>query len=273
MFLNVFVDFYNSILINIDDFVKIIFKAILIIIIGYFIIKFLKRFIRLVLKKSKLDNIIISFVMSIFTCILYVIYVFVIASVFRVPTTSLAAIIASSGVAIGLALKDSLSSIANGLVILVTKPFKEGDFINVDGQEGDVIAINMITTVLLTPDNKRIIIPNTTVTSSNIINYESNSTRRLDFDFNISYKYDTSIVKKVIEDAVKKNKLILKTPKHSIFVLSNNNNGLIYSCRVWVKTEQHWSLKIELLEQIVNNLKQNNIEITVNKLDVKIENV
>lgn len=246
-------------------------KGVLTIVIGYFVIKIIKSLLKRILYRSPLDNTICTFLLSIFSAVLYILYLIVIAASFNISTTNIAAIVAASSVAIGLALKDSLSNIANGLLLVVNKPFREGDYVNIGGTEGTVYAIHMVTTVLITPDNKKITIPNNTVTSSNVINYNGRTTRRLEILFTASYNCDVELVKKTIKDVAVKHKYVLKNPAPTVRLDSQADSALVYTCRVWVNCENYWDVKWDLNEQMIEAFKDKNIDIPFNQLDVRVK--
>ncbi len=249
----------------------IILKGILVAIVGLIVLKIIRAIIKRILFRSPLDNTISSFIFSIITALLYLFYIFIVASSFTIPMDSVLALVASIGVAIGLALKDSLSNIANGILLVTTKPFKEGDFVSINGTEGTVVGINMVTTVLQTPDNKIITIPNNSVMSANIVNYNGKNTRRLDLNFTVGYNEDIDTIKSLLLSLCTKHKMILKNPVPFIKVKEHSERGIVFLVRIWVNSDNYWTVNFDLLEQVLKEFKNNNIDIPYKPLNIKME--
>lgn len=177
--------------------------AVLFLLIGMFLIKQIMRILKRAFNRSNMDGIMSSFIRSVAKIILYVLLIVIALSILDVPMDSIVAVIASAGVAIGLALKDSLSNLAGGFIILFSKPLKEGDTIEADGVMGKVEAITILYTRIVTVDNKTVFIPNGVVASGKIINYTDKETRRVDLNFGISYEDDIDAARAVLLDEVK----------------------------------------------------------------------
>ena len=180
--------------------------AVLFLLIGMFLIKQIMRILKRAFNRSNMDGIMSSFIRSVAKIILYVLLIVIALSILDVPMDSIVAVIASAGVAIGLALKDSLSNLAGGFIILFSKPLKEGDTIEADGVMGKVEAITILYTRIVTVDNKTVFIPNGVVASGKIINYTDKETRRVDLNFGISYEDDIDAARVVLLDEVKANR-------------------------------------------------------------------
>ena len=177
--------------------------AVLFLLIGMFLVKQIMRILKRAFNRSNMDGIMSSFIRSVAKIILYVLLIVIALSILDVPMDSIVAVIASAGVAIGLALKDSLSNLAGGFIILFSKPLKEGDTIEADGVMGKVEAITILYTRIVTVDNKTVFIPNGVVASGKIINYTDKETRRVDLNFGISYEDDIDAARAVLLDEVK----------------------------------------------------------------------
>lgn len=199
-----------------------------------------------------------------------IIWVLLFLNIVGVETASIGSIIASVGVAVGLAVQGSLSNFAGGIVILVTRPFKVGDYINAQGVEGTVEDIRMFYTHLTTVDNKVVLVPNGTLSSGVIVNVNAKDTRRVDEVFSISYECDYNKAVKVITDAINSCDLILKDQDVFVRMGEHGDSGINVKTRVWVKTEDYWTVHFYLLETVRKALDDNNIEIPYNKLDVNI---
>ena len=174
--------------------------AIVLVVVGLKGIKWLRKWIRTSEKLNKIDNSLRSFMISFSSVVLYIVLFITVAVILGIPTTSFITMLASCGVAIGLALQGSLSNFAGGIMILLFKPFKVGDYIDAAGESGTVTEISVVYTELLSVDNKRIIIPNGTITNSVIENYSAENIRRVDFTFNTAFDCDIEKVKKVITE-------------------------------------------------------------------------
>ena len=176
--------------------------AILFLLIGFFLVKQIMRILKRAFNRSNMDGIMSSFIRSVAKIVLYVLLIVIALSILDVPMDSIVAVIASAGVAVGLALKDSLSNLAGGFIILFSKPLKEGDTIEADGVTGKVEAITILYTRIVTADNKTVFIPNGVVASGKIINYTDKDTRRVDLNFGISYEDDIDAARKVLLEQV-----------------------------------------------------------------------
>lgn len=238
-------------------------------------LKLIKWAIKL-LQKSKLfqkiDKSLASFILSFIKILLYVVLFMTVASTLGVPLTSFVTILGSAGVAIGLALQGGLSNIAGGIIILLFKPFEVGDFIDTHADSGTVKAINLFYTVLVTADNKVISIPNGNLANQPMVNYSKNELRRLDIDFSVSYKNNSDEVKKVLNNLIKDERVIIEEGKEPFVGITNYlDSSVTYTVRVWVNNSEYWNLKFYLLEESKKMFEENNIEIPYPQLDVHIE--
>ena len=247
-----------------------IFLGLIALVIGFFVVKLLKLILRRIFGRLPINTTISKFLYSILTAAIYVIYFLVVLSSFGIPMTGFLALIGSIGVAVGLALKDSLSNIANGIMLVVMRPFKIGDFVNVNGVEGTVIAINMVSSVIQTGDNKVITIPNNSILSNNIINYDAMSTRRVDMTFGVSYDSNIEEVKKALLDLANTNSKILKDPAPICVLAEQASSSLNFKLRFWVKNGDNWSTQWQLNEDVVKKFNELGIEIPYDQLDVRM---
>jgi len=240
------------------------------IIIGMLAIKIVCNSLKKLFNKKKVDSIVSSFVVKIVYVILIIILVVAVFDVLDVSTAPFVAVLGAAGLALALSLQDSLSNIAGGIIIIVTKPFKKDDYIGIVGAEGSVKKITMLTTILFTFDNKKIVIPNNVMAKSNIINYSAMPTRRLDIKFNVAYGTKIEDVKRVIGELIKNDNRVLEEPPVQIVLLEQANSSLVFSIRIWVKNEDFWNVNFAMQEGIYNSLTNAGIEIPYNKLDVNI---
>lgn len=248
---------------------KIIF-AIILLFVGFKIIKYINKLIKRILDKSQTDNSVTTFALSIISIFLKIVLVLSLLPMVGFQTTSLVAILGSAGLAIGLALQGSLANFAGGVLILILKPFVVGDYIkeNSAGNEGVVSAIDIFYTTLKTIDNKTIVIPNGALSNNSIINFTKASTRRLDLKIGVSYSSDLLVVKEILNELVLKHPLVLKQEENSVNVSELGDHAVIFLIIAWCDTENYWKLKFDLNEQIKIKLDQEGINIPFPQLDV-----
>ena len=246
--------------------------AIIIFVIGLKLTSCISKWIRKSPKLDKLDSSLRSFLSSFVKIVMYIVLIITIAMILGVPATSFITILASCGVAIGLALQGSLSNFAGGLMILFFKPFKIGDFIEASGETGTVAEISVVYTELLTLDNKRITIPNGALTNSVIKNYSSEELRRVDLTFNVAYSSDDQKVKSIIKDIVDAHPKALKEPEAFIRMSEHSDSALVYTVRVWCKNSDYWTVYLDILENVKAAFDKNNITIPFPQVDVHINN-
>lgn len=242
--------------------------ALIVMIIGFKIINVLESKLKKPHKFSKLDASVKTFIISFITIALKIVLMVIVLSIVGVPMASLVTIVGSCAVAIGLALQGGLSNIAGGLMILIFKPFKVGDYIVSNGLEGTVKSITMFYTTITTFDNKVIQLPNANLSNSNIINVSANKTRRVDLEISVSYNTDIDKVKKVVGDILNKHELILQDKEKVVRLKNHAESALIFTVRSWVLSENYWSVYFDLMESIKKSFDKNNIEIPYNQLDV-----
>ena len=248
--------------------------ALIIYVVGTRLIKLLMNITAKALEKANLDAGVQSFLKSALKIVLNVVLVFIIISYFGIATTGLAALFASAGVTVGLALQGSLSNLAGGVLILVLKPFKVGEYIISGGDEGTVISIEILCTKLRTGDNKVVIIPNGTLANSTITNVSREEFRRVDFVFGVAYDSDLKLVKNLLQTVGERHELVLHDEDHAIKVFINEfaASSIDFGFRVWCKNSDYWTVKWELMEQVKDIFDANKIEIPFNQLDVHMQN-
>lgn len=218
-------------------------KALLVFIVGRFLISMINKLVQRVLLKRKIDPSIKTFVGSLIHIILMILLIISVVGALGVQTASFAALLASAGVAIGMALSGNLSNFAGGLIILIFKPYKVGDFIEAQGLSGTVREIQIFHTVLTTTDNKVIYIPNGSLSSSAVVNYSYQEVRRVDWTFGVEYGTDYAKVKGVLEDILAKDERILQEPAAPFVAMSQlADSSVNYVVRVWVKSPDYWNV-------------------------------
>ena len=255
------------------DFAIGVVLALLVFWIGAKLIKWIRKLIRISMEKASVDKGVRQFVDSLVKFILYAILIFSIGSKFGLDTTSVAAALASCGVAIGLALQGSLSNFAGGVLILVLKPFVVGDYIVEDnkGREGTVKEMQLFYTKLLTVDNKTVIIPNGSLANTSLTNVTAQDKRRLDLSVGISYDADLKMAKELIEGLFRADEDILKEEGINVFVDTLGESSVVIGARGWVKKEAYWTAKWRLTENIKLTLDENGIEIPFNQVVVHVK--
>lgn len=246
--------------------------AIVIYFISAKIINKICRLIRQSMVKAGVDIGASQFVSSFLKAVLYCIIVLSIAVKFGIETSSVAALLASGGVGIGLALQGGLSNLAGGVIILLVKPFQVGDYIieNADRQEGTVTKIEMFYTTLTTMDNRRITVPNGKLTNSSIVNVTSQDKRKLEFKVGISYQADLRKAKQILEKILNEDDQIMSEDEMIVFVDQLAESSVILGFRAWVKTDEYWHTKWRLNEKVKFAFDQGGIEIPYPQMDVRI---
>ena len=253
------------------DFLPTIIFALIVFIIGIFATKIIVKILGKGLKKSKLDITAHSFLKSLIRIILYTLVTVITLTILKVPMTSIVAVIGAAGLAIGLALQNSLANLAGGFIILFSKPFAVGDFIESNGTLGTVDSISILYTRLLTPDNKVVYIPNGQVSNGKIINYTQEKLRRLDMTFSISYASDYKKAIDLLTAIINEHPLAIKEPLPLVRVIEQGSNSINIAARIWVESDKYWDLNYDLLEQVKIAFDDNNIEIPYNQLDVHLD--
>lgn len=247
-------------------------SAIIVFFVGMKLTSWLAKIIRTSPKLDKLDVSLRSFLTSFVKIAMYIVLIITIAMILGVPATSFLTILASCGVAIGLALQGSLSNFAGGLMILFFKPFKVGDYIEAQGESGTVVGISVVYTELLTPDNKRITIPNGSLTNSTIKNYSTEDLRRVDLTFSVSYESNDEAVKAIINSAIAAHPLALKDPAPFVRLSQQADSALVYTARAWCKNADYWTVYFDIFEGVKAEFDKNGISIPYPQMDVHIKN-
>jgi len=243
--------------------------ALLTLVIGWWIIGIISRSFTKALKKSRVEHSLRKFLKSLLSALLKVLLLISVISMLGIAMTSFVAILAALGLAVGMALQGSLSNFAGGVLIILFKPFKVGDFISAQGHSGTVDEIQIFNTVLKTPDNVTIIIPNGGLSNGSVTNYSREPNRRVDFVFGIGYDDDIKKAKKILETlAAKDSRTLSKPAKPFIFVSELADSSVNLGMRVWVSKEDYWDYKFEMMELVKANFDKNKISIPYPQMDI-----
>jgi small conductance mechanosensitive channel len=245
-----------------------IVAAMVILVIGNWVVKFIRNLIKKVMYKRKVDKTITEFSGNLIYYALLVFVVLAALSQLGVQTTSFIAVIGAAGLAIGLALQGSLSNFAAGFLLIIFRPFKVGDFIEAAGTAGTVEVIQIFTTQLLTPDNKTIIIPNANLTADNIVNWSSKGTRRVDITLGIGYGDDIDKARRIIAEILEQDERVLDDPAPQIAISELADSSVNFTVRPWGKVSDYWGIYFSVLETAKKRFDAEGISIPFPQQDV-----
>lgn len=253
-----------------------VLAALLLYLIGIWMIRKIKKMLVKVFERKKTEPAIASFLQSLTSIALTVILVIILVGTLGIDTTSLAALLAGGGMAIGLALNGTVQNFAGGIMILIFRPFKSGDYIQAQGFEGIVSDVTITSTKLTTVDNRVIVIPNGALSNGTINNFSHNNLRRLDLTINVEYGTSAELTKKVLMDIINAETRILSVSNGApadpfIAISALADSGVKFVIRVWVKSEDYWGANFDLLENIYNKLPENGIQFPFPKLDITVK--
>ena len=244
--------------------------AIAIYVIGKIVVGFILSIFRRVMAKSKYDAMLVDFLEAIISAILMLFVIVASLDQLGVDTTSLVAILGAAGLAIGLSLQDSLKNFAAGVMLLVFKPFKSGDFVEAGGTAGTVNKIGIFTSTMTTPDNKEIIVPNGAIYSGTITNFSAKATRRVDMVVGIGYDADLLKAKQVLQEMVAADSRILQEPAPTIAVAELADSSVNFVVRPWVQSADFWDVKFDFTEAVKLRFDKEGISIPFPQMDVHL---
>ena len=247
--------------------------ALAIFVIGRWIARMTQNTLEKVLRIRKVDEVLVDFLGTIASALVTVIAVVAAFDQLGIPATSFMAIIGAAGLAIGLALKDSLANFASGVMLVLFRPFAKGDFIDAGGITGKVDEITLVATLMTTPDNKAITIPNAMIYTSAITNFSAKETRRLDMVFGVGYDDDLKVVASVLEKICREHPLVMDDPATGIFISNLGDSSVDFSVRPWMKSDDYWGVRAEILKTAKVELEAAGCNIPYPQTDVHLHKV
>lgn len=251
-------------------FIRSLAMAIVVVIVGLILIKWITGKLKKYLAKSSLEETLKPFTISITNAILKILLAITVVKILGVDTSSFVAILAAASFAVGLAFQGSLANFAGGVLLLTIRPFNVGDYIEASGYDGTVGGIQILYTELITVDNKVIYIPNGELANSSIVNYSVKDTRRVDFKFTAGYDDDQDQVISLLEEIMDNHAQIFKDPKPFIRMSEHADSALVFTVRVWTKAEDYWTVYFDVVETVKRRFDEEGISIPYPQMDVHI---
>lgn len=238
------------------------------ILLGFFIIRCLMKIFKQLFLQSSIDKLLVRFILSIIRIVLWVVLFLVCFKMVGINTSGFVAAISAIMLAIGLSIQDIISGVASGMILVTTHPFKIGDYIETSDVGGSIKEVTLFHTILTTPDNKRVRVPNNTIFNEIMTNYSSNDLRRLDIKIGIDYSVKKEKVKEVLLKTASLNPLVLKEPTPVVRVSEIRVGDVEYLLRLWVNNSSYWTLKFELQEAILESFRENGITVSMPQVTV-----
>lgn len=242
-------------------------------IVGRWVARGLSAWLMKILRKSEADAVLVDFVGTVVNVMITVLVVVAALDILGIPATSLVAVVGAAGLAVGLALKDSLSNFAAGVMLVLYRPFTKGNFVEAGGVSGTVEEVSLNSTLLVTPDNKEIIVPNGMIWGSTITNYSARDTRRVDLTFGVGYDDDLKLAAEVLARVCQANPKVLDEPAPAIFVSNLGDSSVDFACRPWVKSGDYWAVYAEVLQAAKIELEAAGLSIPYPQSDVYMHSV
>lgn len=241
-------------------------------ILGYIVIKLVIKVLRKIFSKTRMPSVTAKFLLTIIKFSLYLLLLIAICQIIGIPITGFVAVISAAGLALSLAMQDSLSNLANGVVIISTRPFNEGDYIKIDDVEGTVKEIKMLHTIIDTSDNKTISIPNSIVVGSELINYSHNKTRKVTFSFSVDYATDVEKAKQIIKNVMTSCNKVLLDPAPFSALDKLDESCITIAANCWCYSNDYWDVYYYVMENVFNEFKRENVAMPYNQLEVRLRN-
>lgn len=247
-----------------------VLRVTLLILVGWLVIRVLMGMVDRMLDKSKSMAAIKTYIHTIVNIFLWFLLMLMVAETLGIKATSIIAMLSVAGLAVSLALQNTLANLAGGLVLLVTKPFSPGDYVEADSVSGTIAAVNMAYTTFVTPDNKEIFIPNSELSATKIINYNRLGKRRMDLKFRVSYNIPTEQVREALLDALAAVPGILDDPAPVVYISEYQPSGIEYLARLWVLSGDYWTIHFALMEGVRESFARHGVKMTHDHLNVHI---
>lgn len=251
--------------------IKSLAFAIVVLIVGLLLIKWITKLFVKLLDKKGLDATLKPFIKSIVNVVLKLLLIVAIIGILGIETTSFVALFGAAGLSVGLAFQGSLANFAGGVLILVTRPFKVGDFIEAAGHSGTVEAVQILYTDLVTVDNKVVRIPNGGLSNASVVNYSEKETRRVEFKFSAEYEADYKKVITVLTDIITSHPKALKEPEPFVRMSEYADSAIIYTVRVWVKAADYWAVHFDVIEKVKQRFDEEGLSIPFPQMDVHVK--
>lgn len=248
-----------------------IIAALVIYYVGRWIVRRVMKLMDKIYEKKSVEKSLRSFLSGVVKVLLYVVIVLIVIQVLGINTTSLVAMIASAGLAIGMALSGTLQNFAGGVMILLLRPYRIGDYIDAQGEEGTVTKIGLFSTEIITVDNRVIYIPNSTISTSVIDNYSTSQMRRVDWTLNVEYGTDPEKVRQLMVDMLKNDSRVVADPEPVVFLVNLADSAVQFSVRAWCKNEDYWGLKFDIQERLYVELPKSGINFTYPQINVNVK--
>ena len=255
-------NFFKS---NIWDIVK--FFAVLVI--GFIVLKIVLSLLKRIINATKLEKIAQNFLFTIIKFCIYLVFVLILLSMIGIQVSGIITALSALVLAVGMALQNNISNLANGMIIVATGMFKKGDFIEVDGVSGSIEEINFLFTTLKTSDSKKVTLPNSTIVNNSVINAGGNALRRVDFNFSVAYETDVETVKNLVINVMKSNGKVYLEPAPFCRLKNLGASSIDFFANCWCDKEDYWEVYYYVLENVYNEMKRNNISIPYNQLEIR----
>lgn len=250
-----------------------ILAALLIFIIGRWVAKLIRKSVARLMTARGLDPMLVAFLSAILYAILLVAVVIAAVGQLGIQTTPLVAVLGAAGLAVGLALQNSLGNFAAGVMLVLFRPFTKGNYVEAGGTSGTVNEVGIFNTTLDTPDNRRVIVPNGQITSNTITNYSAHDTRRIDLIIGVCYKDDLKVARETLERTIRAHEKVLEKPEPIVWVMDLADSSVNFAVRPWVRIEDYWQVRNELLEQLKDELEAAGCSIPFPQRDVHLHEV
>lgn len=250
-----------------------ILYAVIVLLVGLWIIKIISNSINKLMDKKNLDASLRPFLKSVVSITLKIILLITVLGIIGVQMTSFIAILGAAGLAVGMALSGTLQNFAGGVIILIFKPFRVGDFIEAQGYMGVVKEIQIFSTIIITVDNRVVMIPNGGLSTGSMINYSALPTRRVDLTFGISYSDNIDKARDIMQRLADNHELVLKNPETFIAISELADSSVNFTVRLWVKTENYWTVHFDMIESVKKAFDAEGISIPFPQRDIHVHNV